>query len=58
MLSVYLDCCYAGKMAMRLKKNRKIAYNEAIHIHCSSGPNDISYDLHKYGGTLIVKKWA
>jgi hypothetical protein len=57
-LVVHLDCCYAGKMAMRLKNNRKIPHNEDIVIHCSSGPNDISYDLHKFGGTLIAQKWA
>jgi hypothetical protein len=27
-------------------------------IRCSSGPNDESWDLPKFGGTLITACWA
>ena len=55
-LAIYLDCCYAGKMAARLKNNRKS--DPAIKLMCSSGPSNKSLDLKKYGGLLICKMWA
>lgn len=54
---IYLDCCYAGKMPLRLQNNRKIPENLAVLIQCSSGPNDLSLDVEKYGGTLISRTW-
>jgi len=43
-------------MAARLKNNRQLNKTECIWFFCSSGPNDTSWDLQKFGGTLIVSK--
>ncbi len=51
-----MDCCYAGKMAARLKNNREP--DVSFQLMCSSGPSQKSLDLNNYGGLLICKMWV
>ena len=48
-------------MAARLKSNRdlkKYPNIEGVYVCCSSGPNDTSLDIERYGGLLICRHYA